>query len=164
MKTLLEYSYMSSDLTFEKIMKLNPYSIERLIYDKIVEKARDKIRKALKKDKTRLILRTIYLLKTQNLLTVVGEILGCLTVYKRSLWRLSLVHAASSFINSKKDFERIRDIIDTTDNYLPKNGAEIEKDEILTRIFQLKASEKKGDTDLNQYIEIYYAFGNFLIP
>jgi len=146
MKSLLEYSF-----------KICKEEVHKDIYDKIVEKARDKIRKALRKNKTSIILKTIHVLKKFGMKHGINVILGDLKNYNKSLWRLSLFHTLSSFIFSKTLTERKNDIFITCNNYLPCDNI-LEKEKIL------KNTEEIEEDDLSTYLKVYLVFGKHLLP
>ena len=145
MKSLLEYSFQ----------KCKDKNIIPDIYDKIVEKSRERIRKALRKNKTNIIIKTIFVLKRYGIYHGINFILGDLQNYNKCLWRLSLFHALSSFIFSKTLSKRKEDIFKTCRNYLPSN---YDKKEIL------KYTEEIEENDLSSYIKVYLSFGKHLLP
>lgn len=150
MRTLLEYSYMKC-----KNLPLNTEQED--IYDKIICLSRIRIKNILRKHMGKIILRSIYLLKTTSISHTVEEIIGTFANYKGSLWRVAMLHAVSSFVYSKTNNERIRDIIDTCDMYIPYN--DIKREEIMKKVLSLSHTP-----DIFQYIDIYYSFGEYLLP
>lgn len=161
-KTLLEYSYyQSKDLHYENIK--NGDQVFKDIYYRIVSISREKVRKALRKDMTRLILRTIYLLKTTNVIKTVEQIIGDFENYQGSIWRLAMVHATASYVFSSNNNQRILDILDMCETYFPysDNEAINEKKRVIQSVNKLKEEE---DPDIFQYINTYCCFGNYLLP
>lgn len=159
MKTLLEYSYTQcKELRYENIQK---QGLDRDIYDKVVDLAREKIRKALRNQMSKLVLRTIYLLKTKGVNETVEEIIGTFRNYKGSAWRLSMIHAVTSYICSKNHHERMLDIFDTCNMYFPCQGAEEYKAKVGEKTIILRESE---DPDIFKYIDVYRAMDYYLLP
>jgi hypothetical protein len=169
--SLLEISYKKSTLRYEDIINLEEDNLERMIYDKIVEKARDKIRKCLKQNQSKLILRSIYLLKTSDINTMSNEILGNLSNYNLSIWRISMVHAVTSYILSSTDRERIIDVFDTADMCLPFRDVD-EKRNIIEKLLKIQnyssgldnLDNLDTDTDIYLYIDVYTSFGKYILP
>ena len=159
MKTLLEYSYAKcKELRYEDIQK---EGLDRDIYDKVVERAREKIRKALRKQMGQLVLRTIYLLKTKTINETVEEIIGTFRDYKGSIWRLSMIHAVTSYICSKNHSERMLDIFDTCNMYFPCEGADEYKARVGEKIAILREDD---DPDVFKYIDVYREMDYYLFP
>lgn len=156
-KTLIEYSYQKcKEIRYENIKE---EGLERDIYYKVVILSREKIRKALRKQMGKLVLRTIYLLKTTTVSKTVEEIIGSFDTYEGSLWRLSMIHAVTSYFYSKNTNHRVLDVIDTCNTYFPCNGCEDRKEEIIEKLTKIN-----DESDIFQYIDVYYSFGNYLFP
>lgn len=156
MKSLLEYSYMQC-----KEISIPKEGLEKDIYDKIVDLAREKIRKALRKQMGKLILRTIYLIKTRGIYETIEEIIGTFQNYEGSSWRLSMIHAVTSYVCSKTKEERILDIFDTCNMYFPCKGAERERAKVEEKLVELKEIE---EPDIFHYVDVYCQMGNYLFP
>lgn len=154
MKTLLELCYAKTNL------ETNGEGVERDIYEKIVLGSREWIRKALRKQMSKLVLRTIYLFKTKNRWEVTQEIIGNFSNYRGSVWRISMIHAVASFIYSDSN-QRIKDVMDTCEFYFPYEGADKEKREVVEK---LALFQNEKNPDLFQYIDIYQSFGKWLLP
>ena len=150
MKTLLEYSYIKC-----KNLPLN--NEQEDIHDKIIYLARIRIKNILRKHMGKIILKTIYLLRTTSISYTVEQIIGTFSDYKGSLWKIAMLHAVSSFVYSSTDIERTRDIIDTCDMYIPYN--DIKREEIMKKVLCLSE-----DPNIFEYINIYYSFGEYLLP
>ena len=150
MKTLLEYSYMKC-----KDLPLNTEQSD--IYDKIIYLTQIRIQKILRKHMGKIILKTIYLLRTTSISYTVEQIIGTFSDYKGSLWKIAMLHAVSSFVYSSTDIERTRDIIDTCDMYIPYN--DIKREEIMKKVLCLSENP-----NIFEYINIYYSFGEYLLP
>ena len=150
LRTLLEYSYM-------KCKKLPLNTEQEDIYGKIIYLARIRIKNILRKHMGKIILKTIYLLKTTSISYTVEQIIGEFSNYKGSLWRIAMLHAVSSFIYSQTEIKRTQDIIDTCDMYIPYN--DIKREEIMKKVLCLSE-----DPNIFEYINIYYSFGEFLLP
>ena len=144
MKSLLEYSFQNCK------EKVHPD-----IYYKIVEKSRERIRKALRKNKTMIIIKTIYVLKKYGINHGINVILGDLRNYNKSLWRLSLFHSLCSFIFSETLSDRKEDIYRTCRNYLP---SDYDDKKIL------KYTEEIVENDLSTYMKVYLSFGKHILP
>lgn len=159
MKTLLEYSYTQcKELSYENIQK---EGLDRDIYDKVVERAREKIRKALRNQMSRLVLRTIYLLKNKGINETVEEIIGSFRNYKGSAWRISMIHAVTSYVYAETHAQRILDIFDTCNMYFPCKGAEEYQFKVGEKIQILRESE---DPDIFKYIDVYREMDYYLFP
>ena len=153
MKSLLEYSFKSvKNLTYENIKTQE----EKDIYDKVVEKARDKIRKALRKHKTLLIIKTIYYFKNFGINYTITNILG--NIYNKSIWRICLIHTLRSFIFSKTLYKRQLDIIRTYNIFMPTNKAEKEKRKIIKYTNEIQVD------DISSYLKVYLAFRKYILP
>ena len=165
MLSLLELSYYNSkSLKFEYIMSLSENHIYRILYDKIVEKVRNKIRKALRKNQMEIRLNMIYLCKTQTFTNASYDILGNISNYKGSLWRISSYYAVSTFITLKKDLHRILDVMDTVDMVLPYKDyyhRSLVNDELCNINNMIKNNE---DTNIESYNKAYYNCGTYLMP
>jgi hypothetical protein len=134
-------------------------SWERDVYEKIVFRAREKIRRALRKNMTEIILKSIYLMKKEGIPSTVSIILGSLYDYKKSLWRLSLIHALANYLFSQTFNERKLSIITTCHVYFPYSGCIEEKEKIIDL-----TSELDSESEFPQYLEIYLSFGKNLLP
>ena len=153
MKTLLECAFTKCNFVSMNYQT----QIEQDIYEKVVELARIKIKKALRKQQGKLILKTIYLVKNFGVYEAVEKIIGNFSEYNGSLYRISLLHAVTSFISSNTRDKRIKDLIDTADKYLPFDNPIREK-----VIEKYLAYEE--DISIFDYIDVYYTFGHFLMP
>ena len=158
MKTLLECAFTKC-----KFVSINYQTqIEQDIYEKVVELARIKIKKALRKQQGKLILKTIYLVKNFGVYEAVGKIIGNFSEYRGSLWRISLLHAVISFISSDTRDKRIKDLIDTADKYLPFDNPIREK--VIEKYLSYEEDLNKTPLSIFGYIDVYYTFGHFLMP
>lgn len=150
---LLEYSFRSCrDLNMDN-------NWEKDVYDKIVFRAREKIRKALKKNMSQITIKTIYLLRRYGILKAVPIILGNLYSYKKPLWRLSLFHALTNYIFSKTFIERKLGIITTYQIYFPSSGSKKEKEKIINLMKKLNSK-----SEFPKYLKIYLSFGKNILP
>ena len=107
--------------------------------------------------KTRLILKSIYLLKTKTLSECVKVILGKLENYKGSVWRLAMIHAVTSYVLSKNKFDRFIDIIETINIYVPEKKRDV-RIKIFFHLLNIKNNE------LYEYIDTYNTFGKLILP
>lgn len=145
MKTLLELSYQ----------KCPDVDLPSEIRWKIVNLARQRIKRALQKQKTQIILKTLYMFRTTNVDTTIQEMIGSFQQYRGGLWRIAALHACCSFVHSKPQ-DRQMDIVDTINIYLPSYAIE-ERDKVIEAMLLLRPD------DLSSLIEAYLAFGDWLI-
>ena len=157
MKKLLECAFTKC-----KFVSMNYQTqIEQDIYEKVVELARIKIRKALRKQQGKLILKTIYLVKNFGIYATVEKIIGNFSEYRGSLYRIALLHATVSFISSDTRDKRIKDLIDTADKYLPYDNPIREK--VIEKYLSYE-EDLSIPLSIFDYIDVYYTFGHFLMP
>ncbi len=156
-----------SDISYESVYKKNIYgkeSVERYIYDKMVEKARIKIRRALRKNKSEMILKSIYLVRKESITGLNQHMLGFyLHQYNKSLFRLAVVFAVGSFCSVTQDNYNngvILDIIDFSEMVLPEYASERE---FIIKYLRL-IKEQKEDLDIMTIVNCYLAFGEYLHP
>jgi len=165
MKTLLELAYENCDLTFEDIMKLNPQCVERVIYDKIVERAREKIRKCLRRNKMEIILGMIYLICTEDdLFHISYQILGNVTYYRGSIWRVGTYYAVCNYIINKDAEEIIKDIIEVVDMVIHYKNVYI-REKVKEKLMVIRETiDRDEDVDICMLADAYLMCGKYLLP
>ena len=147
MKTLLELSYQNCDVPDD--------SLPCEIHWKIISLSKERIRKALRKQKTEIILRTLYLFRTSGVEYTIREMIGEFNEYKGCIWRLAVLHACCSFVFSSSENRKI-DIVDTINNYLPIYAIK-ERNNVINSMLKVNSD------DLSTLIDAYLAFGKWLL-
>ena len=155
MKSLLSLAYTKTDISFSNLNTIYNHEIYHDIYNRVVNETRSNIIQILKNHRTRLILRTIYMLQTRGVLTMLEEICGDLTECKISLWRLAMVYSVVLIKRFKTKKERIDTIIEHIDMILLTDDPHISK--IYKCIDKIKECD---ENNLNLYIDTYMAFGS----
>lgn len=157
------------ELAFSKVPNYDIYmdqydeSVYHDIYNRVVENSRERIRGYLKQKNMKLILRCIYIARTQGLMELSNEMLGCLLDYKGSLFRLGLVYAVSTYVEATTTNEMILDIMSMVDMILPFNNLRREKvHEALLPIAHCRDNDMP--VDLMMVVDCYMAFGDYLYP
>lgn len=165
MKTLLELAYQNCDLTFEEIMKLNPQCVERVIYDKVVERAREKIRQCLRRNKMEIILGMIYLICTEDdLFNISYQVLGNVSYYRGSIWRVGTYYAVSNYIINTNDEERIKDIIEVVDMVIHYNNV-YNREKVKEKLMVIRETiDHNEEIDICMLADAYLGCGKYLLP
>ena len=175
--SLLTLSYSKTNVTYEDIMNKPVNSFDRIIYDKVVKEVRLKISRSLNIYRRKLILKYIYIARTEGLRGLVMYACGedAETYNKLGLWKIALLHSILTYILYDTDEERIEDIKDMAKMLLNKHSKNM--NDIRLKLFSLKEGGRKGieggkgiengkekgkSIDLYQYIDIYLLFGNRL--
>ena len=158
--SLLSLSYKKVKyINYEYIQTCNN-QVEKDIYYKVVEESRRLIKKSIKYNKTQLILKTIYLMKKYGIMEMIDVICKDLYYYDLSLWRISMVHAVSSWISRETNYNKmLEDIIYVSDMVLHPDAKE--RENVLIKLIELKNSD---DRDIYKYIDIYMSMGQKLKP
>ena len=162
MKSLLRLSFEQSDISLSTLKTKYNHPVYHDIYDKIVEEVQEDIKRTMICHRLKLILRTIYLLRTSGTITMLSEICGISEIDNRwnvSLWRLAMVYSVLTIDRFKTVEERIRDIVENIEIVLPANDPCIPK--IHKHIETIRESDDPDD--LNLYIDTYMSFGSKLI-
>ena len=169
MYTLLELAFKNTNLSFEYIMTLPEDYVERVIYDRIVERSRDKIRKALRKHKMQLTLQMIYAFKNDDMIDTCFKFLGFVPQYSKSIWRLATYYAICTFISNNDDKDRIREVIYDMDMVLPYGKSNNfpyinvkQRMDVLDELFIIQ--HNMGNTDITMYTNVYMKCGKYLYP
>lgn len=164
MLTLMEWSWKSSYITFEEVIELPETDNKRLIYDKIVENARKKIRKALRKNKTELTLKMIHLCATQPIIDTAYRVLGNLTYYRGSMWRIATFYAVSSFVFTVDNQERIKDVFSVVDMVLPYKNL-YNREAVENGLYEIVETIENGeDPDIVMFTNAYLGCKEYLLP
>ena len=159
----------------------------KVLLDKVVEESRTIIKKALRKNKTELIMKTIHIIKTDSVLSMIHII--CQDLGNIGLWRISMAHAVTSWIkmeekcdterynitnstnstrhynstNSSKHYNNmILDFIEVADNVLPDQHAN--REIIIYKLIQFKQNIHNDNVDLYKLIDLYVSIGPHLLP
>lgn len=158
MKSLLCLSFEQTDLSLSTLQTKYNHQVYHDIYDRIVRDIRQKIKTTLSRHQTKLILRTIYLLRTKGAIAMLEEICGDISnndKWNISIWRLSMVYSVVTIKRFKTKAERLNDIIENIEIVLPPNDPHI------PAIYNCinKIIDSDDPDDLNLYIDTYMAFG-----
>lgn len=148
MKTLLELSYQNYHGSDDDLPEEIPWKIRNL--------AKEKIKNTLQNHQTKYILQVIYLFRTIGVTDTIRKIVGSFDNYQGGVWRIAVLHACCSYIFTPPE-DRLIDIIDTMNNYLPDTETE-KTEQILEKVLVM------DQNDLSNYIQIYQLFGKFLLP
>ena len=155
MDSLLFLSYKNTDISFSNLQTKYNHPVYHSIYDKIVNKTRTKIKNIITRHRAKLILRTIYLLKTKGFFYMFVEICGSLDLHNVSIWKISMIYSVITLDIFETKEERINDIIQNMDIVLKEN------DPCRTRVYKCinRITDSDNPNDLNLYIDAYIAFG-----
>ncbi len=161
--TLLELSWKScQEITYENLHELHP--VYKEIYDKVVEKARERIRKGLRKNKMKIILNMIYLTRTEELIHTSYRVLGNLTNYRGSIWRIAIYYSVASWVYTEDHAERILEVIDTVDMVLSPTDT-YHRCRVEMGLIKIQETLDRGEEpDLAMYCEAYLGCGRNLMP
>ena len=114
------------------------------------------------------MLRTIYLCRTEDIIETCYKVLGNLTYYKGSMWRIANFYAVSSYILSENHNEQIQDILNAVDMIVPYGDIEV-RNNVGNALILIDEMVKSGeDPDmfriLDMYINAYLGCGKYLLP
>ena len=165
--TLLELSLSHvHNINYDTIYIDKKYGSESVyhdIYDTVVNNARNKIRSYLRNKNLKIILKSIYVLRTEGITELINKILGPLRHYKGSLFRLATVYGVITFVESKNINEILLDLIDMADMTVPFGAPQ--RNDIYYAIKIIADSRDHNlPIDLMMVIDSYIAFGYFLYP
>jgi hypothetical protein len=108
-------------------------------------------------------LRSIYILQTQGIDSLIQEIVGPLHKYKGSLFRLAVIYGVTTYVTSRSINSILLDIIDMSDILLPLECSEREKVHNKLKTIA-ECRENIVCVDLMMVIDTYLAFGKYLHP
>ena len=162
--SLLSLSYRAAkEIRFEDLDLVNDNCYAE-IYGKVVEEARNKIKCALRNQMKNLILKSIYLFRTEDPETAANYILSDINNYDKSIWRLALYYSVSSYVLHDKNQYRILDLMNLVDTIINYNDVTC-RDRINSKLEIVDAYIKNNkETDLMMYINLYSSIGSRLLP
>lgn len=160
MYTLLEISWKNYPLTFEDVMKLPSDNVYRVIYSKVVDRAREKIRKALRKNKMETTLSMIWSFKNERMWDAAFKFLGNINNYNQSLWKIATYYSIITYISSDIETERIKEVIYDIDMVVPYKNVKI-RTEILNSLYKIQDCE---ESHICMYTDVYMKCGRYLFP
>lgn len=155
MESLLYLSYKLTDISFSNLPTKYNHPLYYFIYDKVVNKTKLQIRNIMKNHQTKLILRTIYLLKSDGIMTVFNEMLNNPDNSTLSQWRLGMIYGVITFIVFETKDNRINNIIENMNIVLSLNNPN--RNLVNNCIYKILHTDDPDD--LNLYINAYIAFG-----
>ena len=135
------------------------------IYDSVVEEVREKIRKVLRIQQGREILRSIRIIKKEGVDIAIEKIIGSPPDYGGSLWRLALFYGILCWLTHDKEPARIKDVMDTVDMIVPYGDVNT-RDRVNDKLIIIDTAMKDPtkETDIWMYIEAFNAIGKHLDP
>jgi len=165
--TLLELAFSHIlDFTHQEVYINQKYGIESVyhdIYNKIVKTSRRKIQNYLHQKNSKIILRSIYILRTEDMFNLTLKMLGPLQDYRGSLFRLATVYGVITFVESNTINEILLDIIDMSDMILPDNHPYRNNVHEELKVIA-NCRDNNLPVDIMMIINCYMAFGYFLYP
>ena len=165
--TLLEISFSNiSNLDHQAVYIDKVYGNESVyhdIYDRVVRNTRKKIKSYLKYKNIKIMMRCIYILRTEGMTELTNKVLGPLQDYKGTLFQLSAVNGVATFIESNSINEILLDIMDMTDMTLPYNHSY--RDKVYDKLVVIaNCRDNNLPVDIMMVIDCYMDFGKFLYP